>query len=60
MGGFTQPAHGTVVHNDDGTFTYTPDDGFAGADSFAYAVTDGHLTETAVVTVGVGVDGWLI
>ena len=60
LGGFTQPDHGTVVLNHDGTLTYTPNDGFSGTDSFAYAVTDGHLTDTATVTVGVGVDGWLV
>jgi len=33
---FTQPAHGQVVDNQDGTLTYTPDADFAGDDSFVY------------------------
>ncbi|WP_305785344.1 Ig-like domain-containing protein [Symbioplanes lichenis] len=36
----TQPAHGTVVLNDDGTVTYTPKPGFTGRDSFEYVVRD--------------------
>jgi VCBS repeat-containing protein len=34
------PAHGTATLNADGTFTYTPDANYNGADSFSYAVTD--------------------
>ncbi|UCG15470.1 MAG: tandem-95 repeat protein [Phycisphaerales bacterium] len=51
---FTQPAHGGVVYNGDGTFTYTPEVGFSGEDSFTYAVGDGRGgTDTATVTVTV-------
>jgi len=32
---------GTLVLNEDGTFTYTPKEGFLGDDSFNYTVTDG-------------------
>ncbi len=32
--------NGTVVLNEDGTFTYTPKEGFLGDDSFTYFVTD--------------------
>ena len=32
----TDPAHGTVVVNADGTYTYTPSPGYSGADSFTY------------------------
>lgn len=39
---FTQAAHGTVVNNKNGTFTYTPAAGFFGADSFTYTVSDGQ------------------
>ncbi|MEP9350510.1 Ig-like domain-containing protein [Xanthobacter sp. KR7-225] len=35
------PAHGTLVLNSDGSFTYTPEAGFSGADSFAYKANDG-------------------
>lgn len=34
------PSHGTVSFSSDGTFTYTPETGFFGADSFAYKVLD--------------------
>jgi hypothetical protein len=34
--GSTPPAHGTVVLNRDGTFTYTPNTGFSGTDTFLY------------------------
>lgn len=36
----TQPAHGTLEINADGTFTYTPNRGFRGTDSFTYSATD--------------------
>ncbi|MCV7370355.1 Ig-like domain-containing protein [Mycolicibacterium duvalii] len=36
----TQPEHGTVVLNADGTITYTPDGDFFGTDSFTYRVSD--------------------
>ena len=50
---FTQPSNGTVVKNPDGTFTYTPDAGFNGSDSFTYTLTDGLFTDTATVAVTV-------
>lgn len=36
----TNPAHGSLALNNDGTFAYTPEPGFAGADSFTYTVND--------------------
>ena len=36
----TAPAHGTLALAADGTFTYKPDAGFRGTDSFTYTVTD--------------------
>ena len=36
----TQPLHGTVVVNNDGTITYTPDNGFTGTDKLTYQVCD--------------------
>jgi uncharacterized repeat protein (TIGR01451 family)/LPXTG-motif cell wall-anchored protein len=36
----TDPVHGAVTVNADGTITYTPDDGFDGADSYVYQVCD--------------------
>ncbi len=34
------PANGTLIVNSDGTFTYTPNLGFVGSDSFVYQVCD--------------------
>jgi hypothetical protein len=51
---FTQAAHGTVVRNPDDTLTYTPDDDFAGKDSFTYTIRDGkggRATATVTITV---------
>ena len=35
----TSPSHGTVVDHHDGTFTYTPNAGYAGLDSFSFTAT---------------------
>jgi ELWxxDGT repeat protein len=48
---FFQPTSGTVSLTQDGSFTYTPNAGFAGIDSFTYVVTDGIATDQATVTV---------
>ncbi len=40
------PAHGRVVLNPDGSFTYTPATGFSGSDSFEYALTRGRSNRT--------------
>lgn len=54
LAGFTQPAHGTVAGNADGTLTYTPAAGFAGVDSFQYTAQDATgQTATATITVSV-------
>ena len=37
---FTQPIHGTVADNLDGTFQYTPAAGFTGTDDFAVTIED--------------------
>ena len=39
----TGPAHGVLVQNNDGTYSYTPDANYNGADSFTYKVNDGEL-----------------
>ncbi len=36
------PAHGTVVLRADGSYTYTPDPGFSGADTFTVRLSDGN------------------
>ncbi len=52
--GNTDPTNGSVVYNGDGTFTYTPDAGFIGSDSFEYTLSDGDgPTDTATVTIDV-------
>lgn len=49
----TTPGHGAISANGDGTYTYTPDAGYFGSDTFDYTVTDGELTSTAAVSVTV-------
>lgn len=44
--GSTMAAHGTVSISLNGNFTYTPDVGFTGADSFSFAVSDGTFSST--------------
>jgi len=46
--GAVTPKNGTLVLNDDGTFTYTPGEGFLGKDSFTYSVTDGSNASSEV------------
>jgi hypothetical protein len=56
--GITQPTHGTVKDNLDGTLTYQPDDEFTGTESFKYWITDHNGKFTgATVTVNVGPGG---
>ena len=43
----TDPAHGTVTVNANGSFTYTPNANYNGADSFTYRTSDGTATSTA-------------
>jgi Ca2+-binding RTX toxin-like protein len=48
--------HGTLDFHSDGTFTYTPDQGFFGTDSFIYQADDGHGgTDIGTVTLTVDV-----
>ncbi|WP_042343177.1 Ig-like domain-containing protein, partial [Capnocytophaga canis] len=42
----TNPSHGTVALNADGTFTYTPTTDFVGEDEFTYTICDGNVTPT--------------
>jgi VCBS repeat-containing protein len=50
----SDPAHGTLVLNADGSFIYTPAAGYSGSDSFSYTGSDGATTSTqAEVTITV-------
>ena len=53
----TDPQNGTITFNEDGTFTYTPNNGFSGEDTFTYKTVltvDGRTYEKeATVTITV-------
>jgi uncharacterized repeat protein (TIGR01451 family)/LPXTG-motif cell wall-anchored protein len=53
----SNPAHGSVTVNPDGTLTYTPDSGYQGEDSFTFTVCDTgspiQACDTGTVTVTV-------
>lgn len=50
----SNPSHGTVTLNSDGSFTYTPSGQYNGTDSFTYRANDGSLSsEVAVVSITV-------
>lgn len=52
----TNPANGLVVKTGD-TFSYTPNTGFSGSDSFSYTISDGNGNSvTATVTIIVNTD----
>ena len=51
----SDPAHGTLEDNGDGTYTYTPDATYVGTDSFYYTAFDDQADSTpTVVTIEVG------
>ncbi|MEO5925046.1 MAG: Ig-like domain-containing protein [Bryobacteraceae bacterium] len=50
----TDPASGSVVLNSNGSFTFTPANGFTGAATFTYKANDGTIdSNTATVTINV-------
>ncbi|WEK18826.1 MAG: Ig-like domain-containing protein [Candidatus Pedobacter colombiensis] len=55
----TQPQNGTLVINPDGTFIYTPNPGYTGADSFTYLIKDeyGYYSNRAVVSLKINFFG---
>ncbi|WP_392534808.1 beta strand repeat-containing protein [Nostoc sp. C117] len=51
---FTQPSQGSLVNNNNGTYTYTPIPSYYGSDSFTYTINDGHGgSSTATVNLTV-------
>ncbi len=46
--------NGSVSLAGDGSFVYTPDDGFTGLDDFEYCIENAEVTSCATVTVAVG------
>ena len=48
--------NGTLTLNSDGSFTYTPNEGFIGVDVFTYVASDGQL-QSEVATVQITVTG---
>jgi len=50
----TDPSNGTVILNGDSTVTYIPNTNFEGIDTFTYIITNGELTDTAMVIVTIG------
>ncbi len=46
----SNPLNGTVILNADGSFSYTPNSGFTGTDSFQYKIKDG-ITATVSIKV---------
>jgi VCBS repeat-containing protein len=50
----SNPTHGVLSFNANGSFTYQPNPNFVGNDTFTYEATDGSLTSTpATVTISV-------
>ena len=50
----TAPAHGTVVLNANGSFTYTPTAGYSGLDTFSYLANDGTV-DSNLATVSIDI-----
>jgi hypothetical protein len=52
----SEPVHGNLVNNGDGTFDYTPNSNFNGSDSFVYQICDSGspvLCDIAIVSITV-------
>jgi VCBS repeat-containing protein len=49
----TDPAHGTLTLEDDGSFSYEPEADWNGVDTFTYEASDGTDAVTATVTITV-------
>lgn len=55
LSSYTQPSHGSVTINPDGSYTYIPASGYIGTDSFTYTIVD-NLSNTATATVTITVN----
>ena len=58
----TEPADGTLSFSSDGSFTYTPDSGYLGPDSFTYEATNGYASSaptTVSIAVGPATMTWI-
>ncbi|MFS1942631.1 Ig-like domain-containing protein [Vibrio lentus] len=51
----TEPSNGSVIVDENGNWTYTPDENYNGSDSFTVVVDDGQ-GGTDIITVDVGVN----
>jgi hypothetical protein len=51
----TQPEHGTLIANGNGTYTYTAAASYTGADSIAWRVSDGELESANSATLAITV-----
>ncbi|MCP9270848.1 Ig-like domain-containing protein [Mycolicibacterium arenosum] len=54
---YVKPRNGTVTINLDGSFTYTPNQGFVGEDSFQFALDGGQFGDSATAFISVTPDG---
>lgn len=54
---YVKPRNGTVKINLDGSFTYTPNQGFVGEDSFEFALDGGEFGDGATAYIAVTPDG---
>ena len=43
------PAHGSLVFSGDGSFSYTPNNGYIGYDAFTYRLSQGNLVSNTIV-----------
>jgi len=56
----SDPQHGVLMLNADGSFTYSPTPGYVGPDAFTYQASDGtYLSNVATVTLTVRMDSIL-
>jgi hypothetical protein len=56
----TEPATGTLVLNQDGSFSYTTPTGFTGQQTFTYSVTNQFGNSEAQVTIGLAQAAWFV